>query len=110
VSAAGPRIAEFIEAHRAEQPGDPPIVDLGAGWVGAGIGGDGGRGVGSPDATTRRLDTQTRIDIAHWAEEYIARLVENHHGDRHDVRTVVNDLNDLNDRSRVVDPTGRILP
>jgi len=40
------------------------------------------------------LDTQTRLDITHWAEQYIAGLVGNHHGDREDVRGVIHDLHD----------------
>jgi L-aminopeptidase/D-esterase-like protein len=100
-----PGIAEFIDAHHALQPGDRPVVDLGA--VGAGLGAGAGAGLGPLDAARRRLDTQTRIDIARWAEEYIARLVENHHGDRHDVRTVVDDLNR---RTNVIGATGRFIP
>lgn len=67
--------AEFIDAHRADEPGDR-----------------------HPAPTERRvgpvvhLDTQTRFDITRWAEEYIAGLVENHHGDREDVRAVIHDL------------------
>ena len=69
--------AEFIDVDRATEPGDR-----------------------RPAHTERRadavvhLDVQTRLDIAHWAEEYIAGLVENHHGDREDVRAVVRDLHD----------------
>ena len=62
-----------------------------------------------PARTERRvdavvhLDVQTRLDIAHWAEEYIAGLVENHHGDREDVRAVVRDLHD---RINLIDANG----
>ncbi len=78
--------AEFIDADRATEPGDR-----------------------RPAHTERRadavvhLDVQTRLDIAHWAEEYIAGLVENHHGDREDVRAVVRDLHD---RINLIDANG----
>ena len=39
-----------------------------------------------------RLDTQTRLNIASWAEEYIAGVVDNHDGDREDVRSIIQEL------------------
>ena len=46
-----------------------------------------------PEGTTRmRLDTQTRLNIASWAEEYIAGVVDNHDGDREDVRSIIQEL------------------
>ena len=39
-----------------------------------------------------RLDTQTRLNITRWAEEYISGLVRRHDGDREDVRSVIHDL------------------
>jgi hypothetical protein len=39
-----------------------------------------------------RLDVQTRVNITRWAEEYISGLVENHHGDPEDVRSIIDDL------------------
>jgi hypothetical protein len=38
------------------------------------------------------LDAQARLDITHWAEQYISGLVESNNGDREDVRTVIHDL------------------
>jgi hypothetical protein len=46
------------------------------------------------EGTTVRLDEQTRLNISRWAEEYISGLVENHNGDREDVRSVVHELHD----------------
>jgi hypothetical protein len=43
---------------------------------------------------SRRLDTQTRLNIARWAEEYISGLVENHNGGPEDVRAVIHELYD----------------
>jgi hypothetical protein len=70
----GQDAAEFIDAHRVGGPGDR-----------------------RPDETAPRpapvdLDPQTRLDIAHWAEEYISRLVEDHRGGRDQVRAVIHDL------------------
>lgn len=76
---SGAEVAEFIEAHHAGQPGD---------WLGAGP----GAGAAPRSAPTGHLDTQTRTDITHWAQEYISGLVESHHGDREDVRAVIHDL------------------
>lgn len=42
---------------------------------------------------TAGLDPQMRLNIARWAKEYIAGVVENHHGDGADVRAVIHDLN-----------------
>lgn len=48
-----------------------------------------------PEGTTSmRLDTQTRLDIARWAEEYISGVVENHNGDPEDVRSIIRELYD----------------
>lgn len=55
--------------------------------------------VPDPGETDRRrdpnagLDPQMRLNIARWAKEYIAGVVENHHGDGADVRAVIHDLN-----------------
>ena len=67
--------AEFLDADRAGEPGDrrPAPTDRGR-------------------RPTTHLDTRTRLDIIHWAEEYIADLVENHRGDREDVRAVIHGL------------------
>ena len=46
------------------------------------------------DGTTMRLDEQTRLNITRWAEEYISGLVENHNGNREDVRSVIHQLHD----------------
>jgi hypothetical protein len=46
------------------------------------------------EGNTARLDVQTRLNIARWAEEYISGLVENHHGDPEDVRTIIHQLHD----------------
>ena len=78
--------AEFIDAHRAGEPGDrrPARAEREA----------------SPVV---HLDTQTRLDITRSAEAYITRLVENHHGDREDVRGVIHELHhqaNLTDASR----------
>ena len=43
---------------------------------------------------TMPLNEQTRINITAWAEEYISGVVENHHGDREDVRAIVDHLHD----------------
>jgi hypothetical protein len=40
------------------------------------------------------LDLQTRLNITRWAEEYIAGLVENHHGSPEDVRSVIHQLHE----------------
>jgi hypothetical protein len=42
--------------------------------------------------TTMHLDAQARLDITHWAQQYISGLVESNNGDREDVRTVIHDL------------------
>jgi hypothetical protein len=76
---SGAEITEFIEAHHADEPGDRPVAEPGARTE-------------QRDVPTAHLDTQTRIDITRWAEEYISGLVENHHGDREDVRAVIHDL------------------
>jgi hypothetical protein len=39
-----------------------------------------------------RLSSQTRVDLAHRAEEYISGLVGNHDGDRDDVLSIIDDL------------------
>jgi hypothetical protein len=67
--------AEFIDTHRAGEPGDrrPAYTELRA-------------------APVVHLDRQARLDITHRAEEYISRLVEINNGDREDVRTVIHDL------------------
>ena len=39
-----------------------------------------------------RLDPETRLDIARWAEEYISGLVGGHNGTPDDVRTIIHDL------------------
>jgi hypothetical protein len=44
--------------------------------------------------TTVSLDTQTRLNITRWAEEYIAGLVENHNGGPEDVRAIIHELYD----------------
>jgi hypothetical protein len=41
-----------------------------------------------------QLSEQTRIDITRWAQEYISGLVENHHGDSEDVRSIIHELHD----------------
>jgi hypothetical protein len=41
-----------------------------------------------------RLDTQTRLNITRWVEEYIAGLVENHNGGPEDVRSIIHQLHD----------------
>jgi hypothetical protein len=46
------------------------------------------------EGNTVRLDVQTRLNITRWAEEYISGLVENHHGDPEDVRTIIHQLHD----------------
>jgi hypothetical protein len=46
------------------------------------------------EEATVQLSEQTRSDITRWAQEYISGLVENHHGDREDVRSVIHDLHD----------------
>jgi hypothetical protein len=52
---------------------------------------------------TMRLDVQTRLNIARWAREYIAGLVENHHGGPEDVRSIIHDLHD---RRAIAGPDG----
>jgi hypothetical protein len=47
-----------------------------------------------PDGADGRLDLQTRLNIARWADEYINGLVENHHGTPADVRSIVHALHD----------------
>lgn len=44
--------------------------------------------------TTLQLNGQTRINITRWAEEYISGLVQNHHGNSDDVRSIIHDLHD----------------
>lgn len=44
------------------------------------------------EGTTARLDAQTRLTIARWAEEYIAGLVGSHDGDPADVRSIIDEL------------------
>jgi hypothetical protein len=39
-----------------------------------------------------RLSLQTRVDIAHRAEEYISDLVGNYNGDHDDVISIIEDL------------------
>lgn len=78
--------AEFIDADRVGELGDRRAVHTERG-----------------SRPVVHLDIQTRLDITHWAEEYISGLVENHHGDREDVRAVVRDLHD---RVNVIDATG----
>ncbi len=82
--------AEFIDAHQAAEPGDRRPVRTG--WRAAPV---------------VHLDAQTRLDITHWAREYIAGLVENHHGDREDVRAVIHALHDQIARD---DPTREASP
>jgi hypothetical protein len=41
------------------------------------------------------LETQTRLNITRWADEYISGLVQNHHGDREDVRAIIHELHEL---------------
>lgn len=38
------------------------------------------------------LDTQTRLDITRWAEEYITGLVGSHNGTSEDVRSIIHEL------------------
>jgi hypothetical protein len=45
-------------------------------------------------ARTVRLDTQTRLNITRWAEQYITGLVENHQGGPEDVRSIIHELHD----------------
>ena len=47
-----------------------------------------------PDGADGRLDLQTRLDIARWADEYITAVVETHHGSPADVRSIVQALHD----------------
>jgi|RhiMethySRZTD1v2_1073278.scaffolds.fasta_scaffold00330_9 hypothetical protein len=87
LSPTGCEPGEFIEVHRAGQPGDRPAASLDR------------RG----RATTVGLDTQTRMDITHSAAEYISGLVEWHNGDGDDVRAVIRDLHhqiDLRDAGK----------
>jgi hypothetical protein len=76
----GAEPTEYIEADPDAGPTDRPVAR-----------------VERPDVPTAHLyshlDTQTRVDIARWAEEYITELVENRNGDRHDVRAIIHDLN-----------------
>ena len=44
--------------------------------------------------TAVRLDTQTRLNITRWVEEYIAGLVANHNGGPDDVRSIIHELHD----------------
>jgi hypothetical protein len=44
--------------------------------------------------TTVLLDTQTRLNITRWAEEYITGLVENHNGGPDEVRSIIHELYD----------------
>ena len=44
--------------------------------------------------TSVALDSQTRLNIARWAEEYITGLVENHNGAPEDVRSIIHSLHD----------------
>jgi hypothetical protein len=46
------------------------------------------------EGITMRLDQQTRLNITRWAEEYISGLVEDHNGNREDVRSVILHLHD----------------
>ena len=71
----GAEPAEYIEAHHAAEPADRAVARI-----------------ERRDVPTAHLDTQTRLNITRWAEEYISGLVENHHGDREDVRAVIHDL------------------
>ena len=75
VRPTGQEPAEFMDAHRAGEPGDVRPQDA-------------PRRTG----TTARLDPQTRLDIARWARQYISHVVENHNGGRDDVRAVIDDL------------------
>jgi hypothetical protein len=91
---SGAETAEFIEAHHAAGPGDRPVADVGTHIV-------------RRDVPTAGLDTQTRIDITLWAEEYIAGLVEKHHGNRDDLRAVIHDLHY---RTNIIDAHGKTSP
>ena len=75
VRPTGDEPAEFIDAHRAGTPGDLRSEDP-------------PRRLGEPT----RLDRQTHLDIVHWAQQYVARLVERHRGGDDDVRAIVHDL------------------
>jgi hypothetical protein len=51
------------------------------------------------------LSEQNRLNITRWAEEYISGLVDNHHGDSEDVRSIIRDLHhqsSFNDRGTSV--------
>jgi hypothetical protein len=48
--------------------------------------------IGRREETTVHLSNQTRINITRRAQEYISGLVESHHGDSEDVRSVIYDL------------------
>ncbi len=71
---------EYIKGHQEAEPTDRPVARD-----------------ERPDVPTAHLyahlDTQTRVNIARWAEEYVTGLVECRHGDRHDVRAIIHDLN-----------------
>ena len=45
-----------------------------------------------PAESARPLDVQTRLNITHWAQEYISGLVANHDGGPEDVRSIIHDL------------------
>jgi DNA-binding CsgD family transcriptional regulator len=74
----GAEPAEYIEAHHAAEPADRAVARI-----------------ERRDVPTAHLDTQTRLNITRWAEEYITGLVENRHGDRHDVHAIIRDLHYL---------------
>jgi hypothetical protein len=75
----GEFLDELIGPYHADVPGDRSISRVG--------------GHDPPRAAlTMHLDAQTRLDITRSTEEYIAGLVETYHGDRDDVRAVINDL------------------
>jgi len=64
------------------------------------------------EGTTMPMDTQTRLNITRWAEEYISGLVENHNGDPEDVRSIIHELHDQgalrdNDAERSMGPRHR---
>ena len=55
-----------------------------------------GEFIEAPPPPAQGLALQTRLDIARWAEEYIADLVETHAGGPADVRSIIHELHGRN--------------
>ena len=73
----GGEVAEFLDV--------PPMAEIPSAAGGP---------VERREGITARLDAQTRMNITRRAKEYIVGLVENHHGDPEDVRSIILELHD----------------